>query len=117
MQLTLTAQEGPIACVACEGDVSQSHFSVKLDNALEDLLGADCCRRRVLLDLEKARFIDSSGVGWLMTSHKRFLACGGRLVLHSVPPMIGQVLRLLNLHTVLSIQPDQAAARALVGLK
>ena len=50
-----------------------------------------------------------------MTSHKRFRTDGGRLVLHSVPPMVAQVLRLLNLHTVLSIQPDQAAARALVA--
>ena len=117
MQFTLTAQDGGIACVSGEGDLSQSPQPASLDKALEALLGADCYRRPVLLDLEKARFIDSSGVGWLMTSHKRFLANGGRLVLHSVPPMVAQVLRLLNLHTVLSIQPDQAAARALVGRK
>jgi len=115
MQFTLTAQDGGIACVSGEGDLSQSPQPASLDKALEALLGADCYRRPVLLDLEKARFIDSSGVGWLMTSHKRFRTDGGRLVLHSVPPMVAQVLRLLNLHTVLSIQPDQAAARALVA--
>ena len=65
--------------------------------------------------MEKTRFIDSSGIGWLMVSHKRFLGAGGRLVLHSVPPMIAQVLRLLNLHTILAIEPDLAAARASVA--
>jgi anti-anti-sigma factor len=114
MQLVLTAQDDTVTCVAVIGDISQSRFPANVNNPLEDLLGADCYRRRVILDLNEGGFIDSSGVGWLMACHKRFLAGGGQLVLHSVPPMIEQVIQLLRLQTILSIKSDQAAALAFV---
>ena len=70
-------------------------------------------RSRVLMNLEKAEYIDSSGIGWLLTHHKHFLQAGGKLVLHSVPPRINDVFQLLRMSAVLHIAPDEAAARAL----
>jgi anti-anti-sigma factor len=115
MELFLTAEDDSATCVAVKGDISQAHFPVNIHNPLEELLGGDhCYQRRVLLDLNQGGFIDSSGVGWLMGCHKRFLASGGRLILHSLPPMIEQVIQLLRLQTILTIKPDQASALALV---
>jgi hypothetical protein len=51
-------------------------------------------------------------VSWLIINHKRFREGGGMLVLHSVPPLVDQVFRLLKMYLVLNIQPDEAAARA-----
>jgi anti-sigma B factor antagonist len=115
MQLTLTSQDDTATCVAVQGDISQSRFPSHVNDPMEHLLGGDCHRRNVLVDLSEAGFIDSSGVGWLMTSHKRFIAAGGRLILHSMPPTIGQVIQLLRLNTILTIKPDQAAALAAVS--
>jgi anti-anti-sigma factor len=115
MQLSLTSQNDDAICVAAQGDISQSRFPANVNNPLEDLLGAECYQRRVLLDLEKTGYIDSSGIGWLMGCHKRFLASGGLLVLHSLPPMVEQVVQLLRLQSILTIKPDQASALALVS--
>ena len=115
MQLTLTSQNDTAICVAVQGDISQSRFPANVNNPLEDLLGSDCYQRRVVLDFEQGGFIDSSGIGWLMACHKRFLAAGGLIVLCSLPPMIEQVIQLLRLHSILTIKPDPAAALALVS--
>jgi anti-anti-sigma regulatory factor len=54
-------------------------------------------------------------VGWLIGLHKKFQQAGGRLILHSVPPLIDQLFRLLKLPAVLHMAGDEAAARALAG--
>jgi anti-sigma B factor antagonist len=115
MQLTLTTQDDTAICLAVQGDISQSRFPANVNNPLENLLGTDCYHRRVLLDLEQGGFIDSSGIGWLMACHKRFLAGGGQLVLYALPPMIEQVIQLLRLQHILTIKPDRNSALALVS--
>src|SRR5262245_32155866 len=112
MQLVPTSEDDTAICIACQGDISQSRFPSSSNNPLEDLLGPDCYHRQVILDMSQAGFIDSSGVGWLMACHKRFLAGGGGLILHSIPPLVAQVLQMLRLHTLFNIKPDQAAALA-----
>lgn len=112
MHLTLKASEGGVAQVHCEGDVTQARFPSNANNPLEDLLGAQCYEQKVLLDLEKSGYIDSSGIGWLMACHKRFLQAKGQLVIHSVPPLVEQVIHVLRLHSILTIKPDLASAQA-----
>jgi anti-sigma B factor antagonist len=112
MQLVPTSEDDTAICIACQGDISQSRFPSNVNNPLEDLLGPDCYNRQVLLDFSQAGFIDSSGVGWLMVCHKRFLAGGGQLILHSIPPLISQVLQMLRLNTLFTIKPDRATALA-----
>jgi anti-anti-sigma factor len=53
------------------------------------------------LDLEDADFISSSGVGWLLHTHKQFEKHGGKLELREVSKPIDQVLRLMRLQSVL----------------
>jgi anti-anti-sigma factor len=112
MQLFLTSEDDIAAWLVCEGEISQSRFPANGSNPLEDLLGANCFLRRAVIDLGQASFIDSSGIGWLVACHKRFQAAGGQLILHSIPPMIDQVLRLLHMHTLLILKPNRAAALA-----
>ncbi|HYV38779.1 MAG TPA: STAS domain-containing protein [Gemmataceae bacterium] len=112
MRLFLTSEDDAVTCVACEGEISQSRFANNSNNPLEDLLGVNCYDRRVVMDLGQASFIDSSGICWLLACHKRFLASSGHMVLYSVPPMIDQVLRLLQLHTLLTLKADRATALA-----
>ena len=115
MQLSLTSQDDTATWLAVQGDISQSRFPANVNNPLENLLGSDCYHRRVLVDFEQAGFIDSSGIGWLMACHKRFVAGGGRLVLYALPPMVEQVIQLLRLQNILTIKPDRESALALVS--
>jgi anti-anti-sigma factor len=100
-----------VICLDCEGEISQADFSPGQD-PLPERLGPDGFRARVLINLERVEYIDSSGVSWLIVNHKRFREQGGKLVLHSVPPRVDQVFKLLKMHLVLNIQDDAQAARA-----
>jgi anti-anti-sigma factor len=113
MQLTLVSSDDNVVRLQCEGSISQDGFKAGAD-PLEDLLGANCYDRKVLLNLERTHYIDSSGIGWLMGRNKQFRQNGGRMVLHSIPPMVSQVLQLLRMGMVLELATDESMALARV---
>jgi anti-anti-sigma regulatory factor len=51
---------------------------------IEEMLGPQCYRRGVLLDLEEAPLIDSSGASWLVHLHRSSQTARGVLILYSV---------------------------------
>jgi stage II sporulation protein AA (anti-sigma F factor antagonist) len=114
MRMSLVSSEGDIVRLRCEGNISQRDIDPGSD-PIEGLLGAGCYKHKVLLSLEHTHYVDSSGVGWLMGRHKQFLSEGGRLVLHSIPPMVSQVLHLLRMSLILHMAADESAALVLAA--
>jgi anti-anti-sigma factor len=110
MKLVVIPTEDGITRVACADDITLYDFRTGA-NPLEQALGAGCYARKVLLSLQKSCYIDSAGVGWLVMSHKRFRDAGGCLVIHSIPPMVSHVFRLLGLDPVLNMAEDEARAQ------
>lgn len=114
MQLTMISDDSSFVRLRCEGQMSQSDFQPGVD-PLESLLGRDCFSRKVLLNLEKTEYIDSSGISWLIVCHKHFLKAGGKMVLHTIPPMVYQALQWLRMPLILHLADDEAAAVALAS--
>jgi anti-anti-sigma factor len=114
MQLSLVASDGDLRHVSCGGDLTLLDLPGSAD-PLETLLGPGYPGLKVLLNLERATYLDTAAVGWLIGCHKRLRDGGGMLVLHSVPPLLDEMLRFLKLHTVLHVAADETAARALAG--
>jgi anti-anti-sigma factor len=112
MKLTLRFDEGKVCQIQTEGDIRLSE-QPRDSHQLESLLGSDAYRRKILLDLQRTPYIDSSGVSWLVNFHKHCLDAGGVLVLHSVPPSILAILKLLHMDRYLNIVEDEFTARAL----
>jgi anti-sigma B factor antagonist len=105
MRMTIAnADDGGFVRVAVAGNVTQAEFGGQTD-PLGNLLGGGGYTNRVRLDLAKANYIDSSGIGYLITIHKRFTGAGGELVLCAPPPSVMQVFRLLQMDRVLKIEP------------
>ena len=80
------------------------HVTQRDINPLEDpliaLLGPGGYSKIVHMDLSEADYLDSSGVGWLLSCHKRMKQAGGRLTLERPHPMVANVLRVLKLERV-----------------
>ncbi len=112
MQLALVSGEGSCTKLRLAGRVTQEELAADADPVLE-LLGADAYSRKVLVDLNEAEFIDSSGVGWLMSCQKKFRQQGGRFVLHSIPPLVRRTLQILRMEMVLTLAKDAAEAESL----
>jgi anti-anti-sigma regulatory factor len=81
---------------------------------LQALLGPNCYAHKILLRLEGATCIDTSGLVWLMRTHNAFAKAGGVLVLFSVPPVVVDLLDVLRMTPLLHIAEDEAAARELL---
>lgn len=112
MKLTLVSDTAELVRVRCAGDISQSQLPPGSE-PLVDLLSPTVYARSVILDLEQTSYIDSSGISLLIVWQKRFKRDGGRLVLFNIPPLVQQVLDLLNLRAVLNLATDEQAATAL----
>jgi anti-anti-sigma factor len=112
MKLTVITTDKDVTRLRNEGDITQTDFRAGVD-LMETAVGPGCYSRKVLLNMEKTPYIDSAGVGWLVTCHKHFKEAGGRLVIHNIPPMVYQILKLLRMPDLLHIAADETAALAL----
>jgi anti-anti-sigma factor len=112
MKLTLLPlQNDDVIRIRCDGDLSLRGLASGRD-PLEAVLGPRYFGQKVLLDLEKAQSIDTSGVSWLMRLQERFRQANGRLVLYGIPPRVAQTLDFLRLTPLLTTAPTEAAALA-----
>jgi anti-anti-sigma factor len=112
MKLSLQSEEDGIVRLHSEGEIRLGD-SLRERSSVEEILGPDCYARKILLDLRNTSYIDSAGVGWLVKFHKLCQQFGGVLVLHSLPPAIMAILRLLHMERFLHIVDDERAACAL----
>ena len=112
MIIRLRSEEAAGVCrIRAEGEI-RSVVEPRDLRYIEEILGPRCYRRKILLDLEDAPHIDSSGVSWLVNFHKSSQTAGGMLVLHSAPPAVMAVLKLLGMHQYFNLVADERAALA-----
>jgi anti-anti-sigma factor len=114
MKLTLVSEDSGLVRIDSAEDITLLDF-VGGAQPLDALLGAEGYRSFVLLSLANSAYIDSSGVGWLVQCHSRFQKAGGRLVLHTIAPMVNHCFRMLGMYDVLNIAADEAAARKMAS--
>jgi anti-sigma B factor antagonist len=111
MKLSLRSDEAGICRIQTDGEIRMSDQSND-SRLVESLLGSGCYARKILLDMQNTPYMDSSGVGWLVSFHKHCREAGGILVLHSIPPSIMSILKLLHMDRYLNMVEDEQAARA-----
>jgi anti-sigma B factor antagonist len=107
MKLSIAQSEGDEVRVALAGHVTQRELN-PLQDPLIELLGPGGYGKIVRLDLSEADYLDSSGVGWLLTCHKRMKLAGGRLLIERPHPIVANVFRVLKLEKVFDFG-DQAS--------
>lgn len=75
---------------------------------LRDLLGAqiDSAAARVLLDLSDVPLIDSSGIGILVTAHRRAAGQGARFALAGAAGPVARVFEMTRTNKLLSLHDD-----------
>lgn len=108
VSFALDEREGvPVLSVAGEIDV---YTAPRLREQLLEL--ANGGTTRAIVDMTEVSFVDSTGLGVLVSGLKRFREAGGDLVLVVVQPQILKVLEITGLTGVFSIHPSAAQAAA-----
>ncbi len=67
--------------------------------------------KNVLVDLKEVRFIDSSGLGALVSGFKNAISQQGNLKLSSLQPQVKSMFELTRLHRVFEIYPSTEEAQ------
>ncbi|MDP9393612.1 MAG: STAS domain-containing protein [Actinomycetota bacterium] len=95
--------------VRVDGDVDVSH-TLELRDVLADAMDGGAAS--VVLDVGGVDFIDSAGVGLLVTAHRRAQGAGGAFLIADVTPTVARVLQLTRTDRLLDVHPgvDEALA-------
>ncbi|MGE9292275.1 MAG: anti-sigma factor antagonist, partial [Puniceicoccales bacterium] len=80
-----------------------------LKQKLESFMREHPDARRLILDMGEVSFLDSRGVGVLLSARRSLCQRGGDLILSNLQPEVSELLKLLKLDTVLpTLEPTEA---------
>src|SRR5947209_788740 len=116
MKLSLVSiEKDGVVRVASEGNITCEDFRIADGkNPLEGVLGQTWSNNRVLLNLEKTQYVDSSGIGWMIELARKFRDAGGAVAVHGVRPAVKQIFDLLKVAKVIPIAENEAGAKELL---
>jgi len=83
------------------GKITIGHGDVLLREAVNGAV--DAGHRRIIVDMDNVRTLDSAGTGELVAAHRLLEELGGRLVLTRLSPRVGGMLVATRLSGVLEI--------------
>ena len=103
-----TRQVGDVTVIDVAGRITLGEGSSALREALRDLVGKN--QRRILLNLGEVTYIDSSGIGELVSGFTTVTNSGGALKLLNLNKRVKDLLQITKLYTVFDVHEDEAAA-------
>jgi anti-sigma B factor antagonist len=109
MQLEIRERNvGEIVILEMFGKITIGEGSVQLRDAVSHLL--DAGRNKIILNLGGVTYMDSSGIGELVSRYTTTKNAGGRLKLLNLPKKIKDLLMITKLLTVFEIFEEEQAA-------
>ena len=105
---TTTRQVGGVTIVDISGRVVLGEESAALRNLVCDLLNKG--HKKILLNLGDVNYIDSSGLGSLVSAFTSVRKQEGELKLLNLTNKVQDVLQIAKLYTVFDIMDDEEAA-------
>jgi len=101
-------QVNGVTVVDMSGRITLGEGSVILREAVKDLLGKG--QKKILLNLSEITYIDSSGIGELVSAFTSVRNQGGELNLLKLTKKVHDLLQITKLYTVFDIKDDEATA-------
>ena len=105
-----TRQVDGITIVDLSGRITLGEGSVVLRDTIKDLLGKG--QKKILLNLGDVSYIDSSGIGELVSAFTSVRNQGGELKLLNLTKKVHDLLQITKLYTVFDVKDDEAGAIA-----
>ena len=103
-----TRQVDGVTIVDLSGRITLDEGSTLLRDTIKQL--ASQGQKHVLLNLSEVHYIDSSGIGELVSAFTTMRDQGGELKLLNLTRKVHDLIQITKLHTVFDIKDDEAAA-------
>ena len=105
---TSNRQVDGVTIVDCSGRITLGEGSVTLRDTVRELLGKG--NKKILLNLGDVNYIDSSGIGELVSAYTTVKNQGGELKLLNLTKKVHDLLQITKLYTVFDVKDDETAA-------
>ena len=105
---TTTRQVDGVNIVDCSGRITLGEGSVVLRDIVKELLAKG--QKKILLNLGEVNYIDSSGIGELVSGFTTVTNSGGALKLLNLNKRVKDLLQITKLYTVFDVHEDEASA-------
>jgi len=102
--------ESGVTVVALTGQLTQGKTVTEIEYKVEELIREGT--RRIVFDLSELAFIDSSGIGMMITCAGVMTKQHGKVVIAGATGKVNQILEITQLHRLIGIHADLAAAVA-----
>ena len=103
-----TRQVGDVTVVDVAGRITLGEGSSAMRDAVRDMVSKN--QKKILLNLGDVTYIDSSGIGELVSAFTTVRNGGGELKLLNLTKKVHDLLQITKLYTVFDIKDDEAAA-------
>jgi anti-sigma B factor antagonist len=103
-----TRQVDGITIVDCSGRITLGEGSVTVRDNVRELLSKG--HKKILLNLGDVGYIDSSGIGELVSAFTTVRNQGGELKLLNLTKKVHDLLQITKLYTVFDVKEDEATA-------
>ena len=109
MALAISSREvDGVTVLDLSGRITLGEGSVQLRDAIRDLIGKG--QQKILLDLGDVNYIDSSGLGELVSAYTSARNQGATVKLLKLTKKVHDLLQITKLYTVFDIKDDEASA-------
>lgn len=99
---------GEIAIMDFSGKITLGEGSSTLRKTIRELV--DKGHRKILINLFDVDYIDSSGIGELVSGYTTVRSAGGELKLLNLTRRVHDILQITRLFTVFDVQSEEEAA-------
>ena len=103
-----TRQVGDVSVVDVAGRITLGEGSSALRDLLREMVGKG--QKKILLNLGEVSYIDSSGIGELVSGFTTVTNSGGELKLLNLNKRVKDLLQITKLYTVFDVHEDEAGA-------
>ena len=103
-----TRQVGDVSVVDVSGRITLGEGSSALRDTLRDLMAQN--NKKILLNLSEVSYIDSSGIGELVSGFTTVANSGGNLKLLGLTKRVKDLLQITKLYTVFDVHEEEAHA-------
>jgi anti-sigma B factor antagonist len=101
-------QVGDVTVLDVAGRITLGEGSSALRDTLRDLVSKG--QKKILLNLGEVSYIDSSGIGELVSGFTTVANHGGQLKLLGLTKRVKDLLQITKLYTVFDVHDDEAGA-------
>ena len=97
-----------VSIVDFSGRITLGEGSATLRNTVKELVAAG--KQKILLNLADVDYIDSAGIGELVSAFTTVRTAGGELKLLNLTKRVNDILQITRLYTVFDVQTEEWTA-------